>query len=202
MMKFIRKKVNEIVDAKVQEELKNKREWIEELHAKEEAILKELHITKLASLNELIMQLNIQIEETKRVRIKSEEEQKLLWERLDILRDNLNSEQVWLKIWEMAYSKATDKVWEIMKSETTHLIELAKKNTYNQAVENLSKIYEQKIADILKNSTEKVNVALLLDKKEEFTRNYLTCQRGKDKERENYFQGKIDLIEELLNGQD
>ncbi len=102
----------------------------------------EEYASKLSSLDNLIVKVANEIEkssketeELKKVRAKAEEEQKRLWERLDILRDNLNTEDVWIKLWESAYSKAVDSVWLILQKEMLHMVGLSEEKAYLKAKE-------------------------------------------------------------------
>lgn len=91
------------------------------------------------------------------------------------------------------------KVWDIQKEETLLLVKIAKEEGVNKGIEDTKKIYEQKIAEMIKNSADKVNLPLLLKRKDEAENLYLRHQRTKDKEKENYYKGQVDLIKEILN---
>lgn len=184
MFKFIERRIDKIVEQEVQ---------------KRKSHIEELIQAKLNEFTALNKRLNWQIKELERTREFTEAEQKRLWERLNILRDNLNTEDVWVKLWECAYSKATDKVWEIMKKETIHLVEIAKEDGYNKAKAELEERYNQKINSAIDTNREKVNVPLLVKKKDEANQLYLTYQRVHDKDKESYYKGQIDLIREIYN---
>jgi hypothetical protein len=96
-------------------------------------VRKKEYEVKIADIDVLKSKVETELKELERIRIKSEDEQKLLWERLDILRDNLNTEDVWMKLWEMAYSKATDAVWLVLQKEMLHLADLAENRAYLKA---------------------------------------------------------------------
>ena len=188
-----------IVDKIIDNEVAKRKLEIEERLRIEENKLKISYAEKLAELNALNDKLNNQIKEVERTRQNAEAEQKRLWERLDILRDNLNTEQVWMKLWESAFSKAVDVIWGIFKKETLHLIDLAKIDTYAEVEKKLSTQFDKKLGDIIAKSIDIVNVPLLLKLKEEAHKQYLIFEKVKDATQMQFYLGQLKLIEEVLN---
>lgn len=186
-----------IVDRIIDNEVSKRRIEVEQRLRAEEGELRISYQQKLSELNSLNDKLNRQIQEVERVRLNAETEQKRLWERLDILKDNLNTEDVWLKLWECAYSKAVDVVWEIFKKETLRLIELAKENNQEEIEKKFQEQYEAKLQSLIKESSDIINVPLFLLKKEEANKGYLEANKRKDGAKEQFFLGQLKLIEEI-----
>lgn len=138
----------------------------------------------------------VKLEETRQ---KCEVSQKELWDKLDILKDNLNTEQIWMKLWECAFSKAVDVVWSILKNEAVVLSGYAKTDGYKEAEDRLSKLYENKLNDVIEKSNKDINVALILKRKEEADSKYLHFNKCKDSRMESYYLGQKELIEEVFN---
>jgi len=195
MFWFIRKRVDKLV----QDEFERRKKDLELQVKSEENRLKLESQKNSNDLKVLVASMNTQIDETRRVREKAEEEQKRLWERLDILRDNLNTEDVWVKLWECAYSKATDKVWEIMKKETLHLVELSKDESYVKARNEFNEKLENRINELISKNSDLVNIPLMLKIRSESQNQYLLAEKTGDRERFNYNKGKVDLIAEIYN---
>jgi len=195
MFWFIRKRVDKLV----QDEFERRKKDLELQVKSEENRLKLESQKNSNDLKVLVASMNTQIDETRRVREKAEEEQKRLWERLDILRDNLNTEDVWVKLWECAYSKATDKVWEIMKKETLHLVELSKDESYVKARNEFNEKLENRINELISKNSDLVNIPLMLKIRNESQNQYLLAEKTGDRERLNYNKGKVDLIAEIYN---
>ena len=196
MFAFIDRKVNAIVAKEVERRKKETQDLILE----EEKLLRQQYNLKVKELDTLKTEVENQVSELKRLRENAITEQKRLWERLDILRDNLNNEQVWIKLWECAFSKAADVTWDIYKKETLHFIEIAKKESFEQGKIEIQKIYENRISDMVKESKDVVNIPLLLKRKDESMSLFLQHQRIKDTDKESYYKGQVDLIGEVLNG--
>jgi len=192
---FFRKIVDKIIDFEVE---RRKKEVEQRLEIEKDKLWMEL-ATKRQEVYVLTTELETQIKGIEKTRQKAEEEQKGLWERLDILKDNLNANGVMNRLWECAYSKAIDAVWSILKKETIHLTELANEDGQNKAKEEANKQYEKKLDDIIKKDMSLINIPLLYKLKEESRQQYLIFQRSKDNEKVQYFKGQIDLIAEILN---
>lgn len=161
---------------------------------------KSVYSSQIAELNELTDQVKRKISELSEIRCNAELTQKQLWERLDILRDGLQTEQIWMKLWECAYSKAVDTVWSVLKKETIRLIELAKEDGYKEAEERLAKQYENKLNDIISKCENDINIPLIFKRKEKVTLDYLHAQKCKDSRMENYYLGQKEFIEEICDG--
>jgi hypothetical protein len=199
MLKFIKRKVDDIIVLEVEK----RRNEIEKRILAEEVKLNEEYHKKISELRFANERAELEISELKKVREKAQTEQKQLWEKLDILRDNLNSEKVWLNLWECAVVKVTDMVWDIQKKETLKLLDIVRQEGFDKGIEANKKIYESKVDALIKASVGEVNIPLLMKRKEEAYSLYLTYQRkqAKDKEvgKENYYKGQVDLIGEILN---
>lgn len=152
---------NKIVDRIIEQEVNKRRsEIIARIHD-EEVILRKEYEIKLAEFSELNKKLESEIEEVKKARIKAEEEQKRLWERLDILKDNLNTEDVWVKLWECAFSKAIDFIWPVLQKETQHLVELVEKQAYIKAESEFKNEVETRMANLIKMANDKEGIPFL-----------------------------------------
>ncbi len=158
---------------------------------------------KIADIDSLKVRAETQISELERIRVKAEEEQKLLWERLDILRDNLNTEDVWMKLWEMAYSKATDAVWLVLQKEMLHLADLAENRAYLKAKSefdmNLSRLMEHLTK--MSNDREAIPFIKVLALKKDIEDKKLIAERNNNdaqKEQIIKFTAQLELIGALL----
>lgn len=158
---------------------------------------------KIADIDSLKIRTETQISELERIRVKAEEEQKLLWERLDILRDNLNTEDVWMKLWEMAYSKATDAVWLVLQKEMLHLADLAENRAYLKAKSefdmNLSRLMEHLTK--MSNDREAIPFIKVLALKKDIEDKKLIAERNNNdaqKEQIIKFTAQLELIGALL----
>lgn len=200
MMKLLHNYINKKVDNLIGEELLRRKYKVELEIKEQEQVLRDALKLKTNELIELNKKLDIEISEAKRLREKSGEEQKLLWQKLDILRDNLNTEQVWTKLWECAFSKSVDVVWGIMKNETVSLVNKAREEEYERAEKHLKEIYENRYKDFISNCSKDINIPLLLKRGEEAKEEFLKYGRLKDEIRENYYKSRIDLIGEVGNG--
>ena len=178
---------------------KAKQEQLEKELAEKQANIIKLANEKLDEVNQLRLKLDNETKEISRLRINAEVEQKRLWERLDILKDNLNTEQLWNKLWECAFSKSFDVTWELMKKEVTHIAEVSKQEGIELAKKQAEKEYQVKIDKYINSCMEKVNIPLIFKRKEEAYKNFLNYQRVKDEGRENYYKGQLDLIAEIYN---
>ncbi len=162
--------------------------------------IKEEENKLLAIYKSRTQQLETLIKDVERVKFRAEDEQKRLWERLDILRDSLNADQIFSKLWGMAYSKAVDVVWDLFKEETKHLVTLSKQDGYNQGELSSKTSYDRKLNELIKSSTDGVNIPLLFKRRDEANEKYLVSQKSKDIPRESFYKGQIELIEEITNG--
>jgi len=191
-----------IVDKIIEKEVDKRKLEIEE-RIKEEALKSQIQIEqdnkeKLSQLSTLNNSLIFQIEEVKRTREKAEAEQKRLWERLNIIQDNLNTEKIYAGIYECAFSKAVDLVWDIMKNKVNDLVELARKGAYDEAEKNLTLIYEKKLQDIISKSDKDVNIPLLFKKKEIAHEGFLRADRMGNKKEKDFYEGQLNLLKEVI----
>ncbi len=151
-------------------------------------------------INTLTKGMELQISELERVRNKAESEEKRLWERLDILRDNLNTEEVWLKLWEMAYSKAVDAVWAINQKETLHLIELARQESYLKSKAEFDEDLRLRMDNLIQmsNSGENIPAVKILALKKDIEEKKLQAERIKNESLVNKYSAQLEIIGGLL----
>ncbi len=154
---------------------------------------------KLAEVNLLADTYNLQIDALKKLRDKAEEEQKRLWDRLDILRDSLSADQVWSKLWALAYSKAVDVTWPILEKEIPHLVELAEQRAYLKARQEADDEYKLRLESLIKVAgNENVSKLKILALKQEIHEKMLIANRAKSVDNENKCLGKLELIDILI----
>ena len=154
-------------------------------------------LDRLADVNE---KLDRELEAANRMRERAAEEQKRLWERLDILRDNLNSEQVWMKVWEAAFSKAFDMVWSIHKNQTIQLMDKVREEAVEEAKKQIIDQYDLKYKYMVEQNPAIFNMDLILGKREKANSDYLTVSRMKnDPSREVYLKGRVEVLDEVIN---
>ena len=182
-----------IVDRIVEKEVKKRRFEMELMIKQEENQLIERHKIKVGELDGLI-------KDVARVRIKAEEEQKNLWKKLDILRDNLNAEKIFTKLWEMAYSKAVDAVWAIFKKETLHLAENAKIDGEIEGERKAKAKYDNMLDSAIYRFQGTVNAPLLFKRKQEIEAKFLIAQRNRDRDTTLKTEAQLELIKEVSNG--
>ena len=191
-MNFIKK----IIDARIEKEYLSRKHEVEERLRLEESRLWSAYQNKINELNVLNSNLQMKIEEVKRTRENAEVEQKKLWERLDILRDNLNSEQVWMKVWECAFSKATDVVWGIMKAETVKLVTMAKEDGRSEVEIKLKETFQARLKEI--EIGVGFNKPLLVERYEKCHNLFLIAERSKDELKKQYYKAQMELIDEII----
>ncbi len=197
-MNFIKK----IIDARIEKEYLARKFEIEERLRQEESRLRQeesrvwlAYQSKIDELNKLNTILHTKICEVKQSYEKAEEEQKRLWERLDILRDNLNSEQVWMKVWECAFSKAVTVVWGIMKDKTVELIDLAVKEKEEETKDKLTKLFHVEL-DVIREGGQ-INKPLLLIRREELHKAFLAAERSKDQGKMTCYKAQMEIVDEI-----
>lgn len=185
------------VDARIEKEFSRRKEELERMLREEESSLRFIHSKKIEELNTLNSELSQKIQEVKKVRETAENEQKRLWERLDILRDNLNSEQVWMRLWESAFSKAVDVVWGLMKENTEKLIILAKEEKEKEVSEKLTSKFKQDVERIFK--SDKLNKELLSKKYDDLYEKFLEAERTKQKDKAMNYKAQMEILNEILS---
>ena len=186
---MFKKLVDKIVEREV-----NKRRFDTELRIKkEETHLLEEHKLKVEKLDAVT-------KEVTRVRIKAEQEQENLWKKLDILRDNLNAEQIFSKLWEMAYSKAVDAVWAIFKKETLHLAENARIDGLYEGEKKAKEGYDKQLNSAIVTFQGAINAPLLFKRRQEIEEQFLVAQRSKDRETVLVTEAQLNLLKEVTNG--
>lgn len=158
--------------------------------------------TKLKDLDILKSRVEIELKELERIRIKSETEQKRLWERLDILRDNLNTEDVWIKLWEMAYSKAIDAVWIIQQKEALHLVELAEQRAYLKSKQEFEEDLNRRMDYFIQmnNVNDAIPFVKVLALKKRIEDIRLSAERLKNATQVDKCSAQLETIGGLLNG--
>lgn len=183
------------VDRIIEREVSKRREEIQTEIAKLDFSYKE-HIL---SYNTLKTKVENETKELERVRVKAEEEQKRLWERLDILRDNLNTEDVWIKLWESAYSKAVDAVWPILQKEMLHMVELAEQRAYLKAKTEFDEDLSRRMEHLIKlgNEKEAVPFVKILAIKKDITDKKLVAERIKNEAQIEKYAAQLEVLEGL-----
>ena len=152
------------VDKIIVNELQTRRQELDLSVAKlnsEYDFYKKSYEDKLSGLGSLKLKVESELLELERVRNKAEEEQKRLWDRLDILRDNLNTEDVWIKLWECAYSKAVDSVWIILQKEMAHMVSLAEERSYVRAKAEFDDDLNKRIEGLKSLANTKIDIPAL-----------------------------------------
>jgi hypothetical protein len=175
MIKFLEKKIQVYIEKEI---IKRKEEITLKFNIAIGDLEKSLNYSKSEYEKKerefLVLKENteLKIKELERVRNAAEEEQKRLWERLDILRDNLNTEDVWIKLWECAYSKAVDAVWPILQKELLHMVELAEQRVYLKAKDEFDIDLKRRIDNLISTANMKeavpfVKISALIKRVEE-----------------------------------
>lgn len=188
-----------IIDKIIEKEVARRKIEIEEKIKEETLKIENDNKEKLSQLTSLNNSLTFQIEEVKHTREKAEAEQKRLWERLNIIQDNLNTEKIYVSIWECAFSKAVDLVWDVMESKVKDLIELARKEAYEETEKHLTLINEKRLQDIISKSKDDINVPLLFKKKEIAKEEFLKADRIGNAKDKSFYEGQLELLKEVIN---
>ena len=208
---FFKKRINtavqrEIANALIQKklEISTAETALEVDYLKNKAIF-DSKIVEVKALVEKVniqsRELNLQIQETQRIRNNAEEEQKKLWERLDILRDSFTADQIWSRLWECAYSKAIDAVWPILEKEIPHLIELAENRAYLKAKQEVDNEYKIQLEGLIKIAGgQEVPKLKILALKKEIHEKMLYANRVKNTDLESRYSAQLELIELLIGG--
>ena len=178
----------------IQQDFKNKEET---LRLNYDSIKNQYDI-KSKEFNTSQEELKLKINEIKQLRDEAQLEEKRLWDKLEILKDNLNSEQTWNKLWEAAFSKAIDIVWSIFKKETIHLAKLSFDDGYVKAEEILKIKFDNQIKEIEKNIQGGLNIVKIMSQYKEAKDNFLSAGRNRDANKQKFYEGQISLIEEVI----
>ena len=193
---------NKIVDKIIAREVEKRRNEIQIGISELDVIYterKKEYEVKIADIDVLKSKVETELKELERIRIKAEEEQKRLWERLDILRDNLNTEDVWIKLWEMAYSKATDAVWVILQKEMLHLVELAEQRAYLKAKQEFDIDLNQRMDYLMKSGEGKeVPLVKILALKKDIEDKKLYAEKVKNSALSDRYVAQLEILEGLL----
>jgi len=131
---------------------------------------------------------------------KVEAEKSKLSETLNIVNQNLTAQDIWLKLWQLAFDKAMDVCWDLTKETTKKTIDVVKNKAVREANEKTQEIIETNNLNIenkLKDMD--LNKMSVLNARNESHKNYLIYNRNGDKKREQYYLGQLDLIERILN---
>ena len=196
--KIFRKAVNQIIAKEVDKRRGEIQCGIVELDSIYNGRKKEYEV-KIADIDVLKAKVEAELKELECIRIKSEEEQKRLWERLDILRDNLNTEDVWIKLWEMAYSKAVDAVWPILQKEMLHMVELAEQRAYIKSKEEFEIDLGQRMEHLMKlgNEKEMIPFVKVLALKKDIEDKKLVAERVKNIAQIERYVAQLEILEAL-----
>lgn len=103
------------------------------------------------------------------------------------------------KLREVSLTSAINIVWDIMKEETKHLIELEKNDAYDKAEKEAIAIYENKLNEIINKNISSINLPLLIKSRDYAKSQYLSAQKVGEPNKTNYFKGQLDLIAEIYN---
>ena len=191
------------VDKIIANELQTRRQELDLSVAKlnsEYDFYKKSYEDKLSGLGSLKLKVESELLELERVRNKAEEEQKRLWDRLDILRDNLNTEDVWIKLWECAYSKAVDSVWIILQKEMAHMVSLAEERSYVRAKAEFDDDLNKRIEGLksLANTQTDIPVLKILALKKDIEDKMLIAERVKNVAQVSKYMAQLEILGGLL----
>ena len=191
------------VDKIIANELQTRRQELDLSVAKlnsEYDFYKKSYEDKLSGLGSLKLKVESELLELERVRNKAEEEQKRLWDRLDILRDNLNTEDVWIKLWECAYSKAVDSVWIILQKEMAHMVSLAEERSYVRAKAEFDDDLNKRIEGLksLANTQTDIPVLRVLALKKDIEEKMLIAERVKNIAQVEKYMAQLEILRGLL----
>ena len=197
--KIFKKTINKIITKEVDARRAEIQIGISKLDSIYEERKKEYEV-KIADIDALKFKVETQVDELERIRVNAEIEQKELWKRLDILRDNLNTEDVWMKLWEMAYSKATDAVWIILQKEMLHLVELAENRAYIKAKAEFDADLKTRIDYLIKisNDKEAIPIVKVLALKKVIEEKILVAGRSQNSAQVDLFMAQLGILGDLL----
>ena len=191
------------VDKIIANELQTRRQELDLSVAKlnsEYDFYKKSYEDKLSGLGSLKLKVESELLKLERVRNKAEEEQKRLWDRLDILRDNLNTEDVWIKLWECAYSKAVDSVWIILQKEMAHMVSLAEERSYVRAKAEFDDDLNKRVEGLksLANTKTDIPVLKILALKKDIEDKMLIAERVKNVAQVSKYMAQLEILGGLL----
>ena len=191
------------VDKIIVNELQTRRQELDLSVAKlnsEYDFYKKSYEDKLSGLGSLKLKVESELLKLERVRNKAEEEQKRLWDRLDILRDNLNTEDVWIKLWECAYSKAVDSVWIILQKEMAHMVSLAEERSYVRAKAEFDDDLNKRVEGLksLANTKTDIPVLKILALKKDIEDKMLIAERVKNVAQVSKYMAQLEILGGLL----
>ena len=191
------------VDKIIVNELQTRRQELDLSVAKlnsEYDFYKKSYEDKLSGLGSLKLKVESELLELERVRNKAEEEQKRLWDRLDILRDNLNTEDVWIKLWECAYSKAVDSVWIILQKEMARMVSLAEERSYVRAKAEFDDDLNKRIEGLKSLANTKIDIPALkvLALKKDIEEKMLIAERVKNIAQVEKYMAQLEILRGLL----
>jgi hypothetical protein len=119
---------------------------------------------------------------------------------LDILRQNLTAEEIWLKLWSVAFDKAMDICWDLTKDKTKEIMALVEDKAYTKSKQEMQEIINKRDAEVEeKLKSLDINKQAILNAKEEANKFYLIYDRNKDQMKKQYYKGQVDLIGRFLN---
>ena len=101
-----------------------------------------------------------------------------------------------MKVWECAFSKATDVVWGIMKGETIKLVGMAKEEGKMETETRLRDVLQTRIKEI--ETGEGFNKPLLEEKYKKCHDMFLIAERSKDEPKKQYYKAQMELIDEII----
>lgn len=197
-MSIFNKAVDKIIAREVEKRRNEIQIGISELDSIYTERKKEYEV-KIADIDVLKIKVEKELLELQRIRLQAEEEQKRLWEHLDILRDNLNTEDVWIKLWEMAYSKATDAVWLILQKEMLHLVELAEQRAYLKSKQEFDIDLNQRMDYLMKSGEGKeVPLVKILALKKDIEDKKLYAEKVKNSALSDRYVAQLEILGGLL----
>jgi hypothetical protein len=194
--KFFKNKIQEKIDR----EVKLRKSEIEIAAQKEVETSLGQYQLKVLELDNFKQKAENELSDLKSIRERANQEQKEIWEKLNILRDNLNTQDVWVKLWECAYSKAVDAVWSILQRETLHLVDLAEQRAYIKAKEEFDADLKQRIDNLINTSNEKdaIPFVKLLALKKKIEDVKLNSERIKNSAQIEKSSAQLEVLEGLL----
>ena len=90
-------------------------------------------------------------------------------------------------------------VWDVMKEKVKDLVELSRKDAYDEAEKNLALISEKRIQDIISKSEKDINIPLLFKKKEIANEEFLKADRTGNAKDKSFYEGQLSLLKEVIN---
>ena len=107
---------------------------------------------------------------------------------------------LWIKLWECAYSKAVDSVWIILQKEMAHMVSLAEERSYVRAKAEFDDDLNKRIEGLksLANTQTDIPVLKILALKKDIEDKMLIAERVKNVAQVSKYMAQLEILGGLL----